>query len=430
MKIANDTPAFARVTRRGGLLTLLAGALALAGCGGGDGGGSSQAAVSAGGTGSTDAGGSLSVGPISGMGSIIVNGVRFNDDNAKILDDDGTAIDRKDLKLGMMARVKGKAKSRKEGKEDKEDKTDEAEEITFSSALLGPIDSLPTASAPLKVLGQEVLITNATIFEAGLSLAVLLLNEIVEVHGFVDPVTNQLTATRIERKLLADVKAFKLQGTISNVTATSFTIGDRTITFDTAVELAKLVLADLIKGLHVSVRLDTTATPDKRHKAKHIRKEHEDDEDDRDEAEVKGTVTDFTSSAKFIVNGRKIDASGVTGLEILKNGLHIEVKGRLFKGVLVAKEVRFENLNDEFKFVLHGKVSDGTTDKVNVMFNLTSSGGIVVKVTVRIEDARRFANGFTEANLREKLREGATIEVKGVVSPEGGFKANGIRLEA
>ena len=443
MKIANENPAFARVTRRGGLLTLLAGALALAGCGGGDGEGGSQAAVSAGGTGSgsTNTGGSLSVGPISGMGSIIVNGVRFNDEKAKILDDDGTLMKREDLKLGMMARVKGKAKSRKTDDTGKENDKDEAEEITFGSALLGPIESfenlatidLKISPAKLTVLGQIVLITAATVIAEGTILAALAADHIVEVHGFVDPATNQLTATRIERILdLVKVNAFRLQGKITNVTATSFMIGTRVITIDSAVELARLVLADLINGLHVCVRLDKTTK-----KAKHIRKMDEDDEDDRDEAEIKGTITDFTSSGKFIVNGRKIDASAVINLAALalKLGIHVEVKGRLVKGVLVAKTIKLEDITNPLKFELHGKVTvTGLTDKNadSLTFTLTSDGGIVAKVTISRVDARAFAkklNLTNEAELRAKLAAGVKLEVKGEALFDGTIKANSIRVE-
>ncbi|MEO5660044.1 MAG: DUF5666 domain-containing protein, partial [Polaromonas sp.] len=431
MKIANETPGFARVTRRGGLLTLLAGALALAGCGGGS--DSNQAAVSSGGTGSVrsaDAGGSLSVGPISGMGSIIVNGVRFDDKAAKILDDDGTVMKREDLKLGMMARVKGKAKSRKADDTGKENDKDEAEEITVGSDLLGPIESfenlattdLKITPAKLTVLGQIVLITAATVIAEGTILASLAADQIVEVHGFVDPVTNQLTATRIERILdLAKVNAFKLQGKISNVTATSFMIGTRVITIDSAVELAKLVLADLINGLHVRVRLDKTTK-----KAKHIRKVDEDDEDDRDEAEVKGTITDFTPSGNFTVNGRKIDVSAVINLAALalKLGVHVEVKGRLVKGVLVAKTIKLENITNPLKFELHGKVtltgvSDPNADTLT--FTLTSTGGIVAKVTVSKADAVKFAAaaGLDSTALRAKLAAGVKVEVKGEASIDG-----------
>ena len=130
---------------------MLAGALTLAGCGGG-GGGVAGGGVGGGGT------GSLSVGPISGIGSIIVNGVRFDDSIARVLDEDGGSHDRSELKLGMMVRVKGKAVSRTA-----DTASADADEISFSSALLGPIDSIDaTSNKTLVVLGQKVQITPST----------------------------------------------------------------------------------------------------------------------------------------------------------------------------------------------------------------------------------------------------------------------------
>ena len=399
LTIATETPAFDGITRRKGLLTLLSGAMLLAGCGGG--GGDGVAAVGGGGT------GSLSVGPISGIGSIIVNGVRYEDAFASVLDDDGARRTRDELKLGMMVRVKGKAKSRKA------DKTDEAEEISFGSELLGPIESIQnaqTTAATLLVLGQTVQITATTVFDDGLTLTPLAVGNIVDVHGFVDPVSKRLVATRIERKLLAEVTAFKLQGKISTLTATTFKLGELAITFDASTNLGNLTLS---AGLLVRVRLEPVLATRKAIKIRKVEAETE----DCDEAEVKGTITDFTSSAKFSVNGLLVDAGGILVPEGLKNGDRVEVEGRLVKGVLVAKKVELENENDQLKFELHGKVSA----KTETSFTLTSKGNIGVKVTFTVG----VLEGFTQAGLRD----GDNIEVKGVASLDGSIKATRIKRE-
>ena len=414
MKSVHITPASPGISRREGLLlTLLGSTMALAGCGGGG----DSSSIGVGGVGGVGGGGtgSLSVGPISGIGSIILNGVRFDDSLARVLDDDGALRDRKELKLGMMVRVKGKVKARKV------DKTDEAEEISFGSDLLGPIESssINVAAKTFKVFGQTVQITATTVFEDGLTFAVLLANDIVEVHGFVDPVSSLMTATRIERKLLANVKAFKLQGKISNLNAATFQIGTLVIGFSPNVLPAGLSLSS---GLLVRVRLATTpltGTPT----ALRIR-QVEVETEDRDEAEVKGTVTEFTSSARFSVNGLQIDASGITPLVNLKLGVRVEVQGRLVKGVLVAKKVGLEDEQDQFKFELRGTVSGRSATPVAIIFTLTSSGGIAVKVTVVLADVL-FESGLTAAGLRDGVR----LEVKGVASSDGTIKATRIKLD-
>lgn len=402
MKSPHDTLAFRRITRREGLLTLLASAMALAGCGGGGGGGS-VATVGGGGT------GSFSSGPISGVGSIIVNGVRFDDSMATVLDDDGALRSRNDLKLGMMVRVKGRANSRKP------DNTDSADEISFGSELLGPIDSIDTAAKTLVVLGQTVQIAASTIFEDGLTLSVLAVNDIVEVHGFFDPATNSLVATRIERKLLVNVKTFKLQGKISNLTTTTFQIGGLTISFAPPVDMP----ASLTVGLLVRVRLATTPTTGTRTAIKVRAVEVE--VKDRDEAEVEGMITDFTSSAKFSVNGQPVDASGATVPAGLKLGSRVEVEGSLVNGVLVAKKVQLKDEDEKREFELHGIVSNKTLTSLS--FTLTSSGGIVVKVVFTL--GVRFDNGLTAATLLD----GVKLEVKGVALPDGTIQATRISRE-
>jgi len=367
--------------------------------------------------------GSFSAGPISGFGSIIVNGVRFDDSNARLLDDDGLLhVDHTELKLGMMVRVKGKANSRKA------DNTDSADEISFGSQLLGPIDSIPssqTAPATLVVLGQTVQITVSTIIGDGLTLSMLAKDTIVEVHGFVDPATNRLVATRIESKLPANVTAFKLQGTVSGLdtTAKTFKIGTTLTISYAGVAIADLP-ANLANDLLVRVRLDSNPlTSTATRKATKIRAV-EVEVEDRDEAGVEGTITDFTSSAKFSVNGQPVDASGATVPAGLKAGNRVEVEGSLVNGFLVAKMVQLKDENEIRVFELHGIVSSKTSTSLTFTFTLTSSGGIVAKVSFTI-GAVAFDNGMTAASLLD----GVKLEVKGVALPDGTIKATRISLE-
>ena len=282
MKHLTTTPSPDGLNRRDALLlTVLASAVSLAGCGGGAGSGGAVAGVSSGGT------GSFSTGPISGFGSIIVGGVRFDDSKASSIvdiDDDNRDL-RNQLKLGMVVRVKGKPKNGTSA---------DAETIEVRSELLGPVDSVDTTNKQLKVLGQTVNVTTTTFFEDGVAgLASLANNDMVEIHGFVDPVNNAMTATRIERKLLANVKAFKLQGTISAFDATTFKIGELVIGFATPIDIpTSLVLAN---GLLVRVRLEPTLATGTR-KALTIRLV-EVEIAERDEAEIEGTITVFTSTA-------------------------------------------------------------------------------------------------------------------------------------
>ena len=395
MKKALNTPVADGITRREGLLSLLGTALALAGCGGGGGGG--MASVSSGGT------GSFAMGPITGFGSIIVNGVHFDDRLARVLDDDGALHDRNELKLGMVVRVKGKPISRAGGVA-----RADADEIKFGAELLGPIDSIDRTARTLVVLGQTVQITAATIFEENLTgLSALAVGDIVEVHGSVDPVANRMTATRIERKDPAKVQAFRIQGLVKSLdtAAKTFKIGTLTISFAGPVDIpANLVLAN---DMLVRVRLATTPTTGIRTALKIRLVEVE--VENENEAEVEGTVTfiDPNNNKLFKVNGLQVDATGTSVPAGLKVGDRVEVEGSLVNGVLVATKVELEDENEALKFELRGPIDS---------LNTTAKTFGVSGVTVDFSGAVTFLPaGKTAANLAN----GVSVEVKGVASSDG-----------
>ncbi len=405
MKHTITTPTADGINRRDALLlTVLASAISLAGCGGGGGAGGASggvAGVSSGGT------GSFSAGSISGFGSIIVGGIRFDDSKASSIvdiDDDNRDL-RNQLKLGMVVRVKGTPKIGTNA---------DAETIEVRSELLGPVDSIDTANKQLKVLGQTVNVTATTFFEDGLAgLASLSLNDIVEVHGFVDPGNNAITATRIERKLLANVKAFKLQGTVSafDAIAKTFRIGALVIGFATPIDLpSNFVLAN---GLLVRLHLAVTLVAGTR-KALKIRLV-EIGITDRDEAEVEGTITALTSTSRFSVNGLPVDASGAVVPSGLKPGDRVEVDGSLVKGILVARQVKLETENDQLKFELHGTIS-------GLVNTATVKTFVLRNVTVDFSQAA-FSNG-----LASGLKDGVSLEVKGVASTANGSTITAARI--
>lgn len=437
MKIANEKPAYIRVTRRDGMLSLLGGALFLAGCGGGGGSDKNDpapgatAGPTAGPTTSNDAGGSLSAGPIAGLGSVILSGVRFDDTEANVVDEDDQPFPggRDGLKLGMMCRVKGRGKSRKS------DKTDKAEKIICMSELLGPVDSVPaatTAPTTMVVMGQKVTITPCTIFEEGLGLTgdkVLAVNDIVEVHGYF--LNNEMTATRIELKKAAEIKPTKMCGVVSALTTTSFNIGEFVVNFDASTDMGKLILE---VGMVVRVKLTLTVlpvttppTPVKSGKAIKIREvEKEKEIEDREDVEIKGTITEWTSNANFVCNGVTIDASLVVGLRALKKGDRVECEGRMVKKVLKATKCKVEDDNDQFKFVLYGKVTGSRTDgKLKFTFDVTTTGGSKLS-KLNVDKSVNFTNGLKLADLRAD--HGGTLIIEGVAEHDGSGNIKATRI--
>lgn len=385
--------AAAGFTRREGLLALVGAVAALSGCGGG--GGSDTASVGSGGT------GSFSSGAISGFGSIIVNGVRFDDSQARITDDDGRTHVSSDLKLGMVVSIVGSSVVTGVN-----GSTASATSITFGSELRGPIDSIGSQS--MVVLGQTVLIEASTVFDSSITggLAGLSVGQTVEVHGFVNPATNSISATRIERT--GNTDNFRLTGAVGslNTTARTFSVGTLVISY--ADIAAGELRANLANGVLVRVRLATTPATGTRTATRISGPERL---EDRNEAEVEGSVTAFTSIASFSVNGLSVDASkavfrdGTVGLAL---GARVEVKGSIRNGVLVATTVQLEDENevDNREFELHGSVSG---------LNTTSKTFVVRGVTVNYAGTVRFDNGDA-SKLAVVNGTAAIVEVRGLLN--------------
>ena len=345
-------------------------------------------------------------GAISGFGSVIVGGVRFDDSSASVSDDDGNSRSRGDLKLGMMVEVDG-------GDVNRAAATAHALRIRLGSEIVGPVGIIDTVAATVKVLGQTVLVTRSTVFDSSLAggLTALTAGAVIEVHGILDIANARIVATRIEPK--ATPLAYKLRGVITalDTTVKTFKINGETISY---VGLPSgNVPPGLINGQVVRVLVQTTQVggfwvatglrgglrlPEARR-----------------EAHVEGVITFFTTGTDFEVNGLKVNASnasftdGTTGIVL---GARVEVEGSVVGGVLVATKVEIEERRNHGvrEWELHGAMGNlNTTDKTFSLRGLTVwYGG-----TVTYRDG-------TEA----LLANGKAIEVKGVLS------ADRTRLEA
>lgn len=397
----------AGLTRRQTLLAML-GAAGLSACGGGG----DVAGVGQGGT------GAFSVGPITGLGSIIVNGIRYDDSapGVSILSDDST-FRREDLRLGMVVAVQGSPAVNGQST---------ATRIVLGGELVGPIESKATNS--FVVLGQTVNVTNSTFYDASITggLAGLTVGQAVEVHGIADPATNSLTATYVERK--SSPSEYRLQGVVTahDATAKAFSIGALDMSYATTP--TDRVRVTPVVGVLVRVRLGTTAVGGV-YPVNRIRKPEDSFSGFSGEVEFKGTITAFTDASRFSVNDLPVNASGASfpdGKTGIKAGAFVEVKGSLVNGVVVATRVKPEDGGTAggtgTEFELHGEISAAATADSGGSFTLTSSGN--VPVTVIWTSGIEFRKG-TAANLVN----GRRIEVKGSLSGGSSVTATRISFE-
>ena len=364
-------------------------------CGGGGSSGSASSGANA---------TSFAAGPITGFGSVIINGVRFDDSKAHIADDDGNAHVSGDLKLGMIAEVHGGALST-----DDKGTHGAADDIAFRSEVVGPVGAVDATAGTLTVLGQPVDVSATTVFDDRLStgLAAIKVGDVVEVYGLLDTATGHISATRIEPK--PNAALFKVRGIVAALDTTAHTFQINGQTFSYAGLDPTLVPATLANGLLVRVKVQTTQTAGAwvvtqlRDATRKV--------EDRDEAEIKGRITAFTSSAAFSVDGIAVDASsatfpnGTTGVVL---GARVEVEGKASGGVIVASKVSVET-EDEARhgeFELHGQISAlDTTAKTFSLRGLTvdySGTGVV------------FKDGTAAT-----LANGVQVEVRGALSADG-----------
>jgi hypothetical protein len=397
MSSPHSPSAAPRMPRRQALVTLLAaaGVVVLPACGGGGGG---TASVDTGGT------GSFSTGRISGFGSVIVNGVRFEDNAARLADDDDElkVLVRDDLKLGMVVTVQAGPITAGSGDVLP---SATATAISVESQIKGPVES-KTAPDTLVVFGQTVKVDAATVFEPGVSFANILVTDVLEVHGFADA-AGVVTASRIERENGAN--EFKVRGFIANLTATTFQIGSATFNFATA---SRLPATPLANGMFVRVRTGIVRNGSGQWVATRIdaRRAFE----DHNEAEVEGILVQ--SGSTFTVNGITINTSRLPAGTVMPVGQHVEVEGSLVNGVLFARKIEIEDANDEAEVDVTGQASS---------VNTTAQTFVVRGLTFHYSGATQVDDGTLPASLQD----GVTLRVRGTLPAAGTGNIEASRID-
>lgn len=379
-------------------LAALAAIVTLAACGGG--GSSSESTSGIDGRGSPNPVAVVSQGSITGFGSVIVNGVRYETNSASF-DIDGVGGSQDDLAVGDVVLISGTIS---------DDATSgTASTVTFDDVVEGPVSAVDTVASRLTVLGQTVQVSGDTSFDDNISPASLdgiSAGDIVEVSGF-RLADGTVSATRIEAKPAGG--EFEVTGVATNVSGTSFAIADLTVDFSSAmlndfpggtVETGQTIEA---KGNALGVNGELLATSVE-FKGTGL------GANAGDQAQIEGFITRFVSSQDFDVNGNPVTTTGTTVYEggtagDLGLNIKVEVDGSVNdNGVLVAAKVDIRSSNKVRMTALVDSV-----DAVNsslVMLGIT----VQTNRSTRIEDK-------SDADLRPftlaDLNAGDYVEVRG-----------------
>lgn len=335
-------------------------------CGGGGGGGSTASA--GGGTSAASY-----TGTVTGLGSIVVNGVRFATTGASTEDgDDPRNPVASGFALGSTVLVQGTI--------DNTTGAGQASSIAVLGGVRGQVSAANAAAGTLTVAGQAIKVDANTVFEG--TGGVFTLNSIesavnastavyVEVYGVPDA-TNTILATRIEQK--ASLAAgHATVGTVSalDTSAKTFTLTLRSgvvVTVDYTSATTLPASATLSNGSKVRVFTSTdpgaAANASTLTATKLVIKR----EPSSGLTKLRGVVT-AKSGNTWTVNGTAVDVSQSPRLDDLANlaavsvGDVIKVKGSIVSGVLIASEVESDGHEGNIgggRVKLYGTVSNRT----------------------------------------------------------------------
>lgn len=205
----------------------LVGALAVVACGGGGGGTEPAAApvskaVTAQGT-------------ITGFGSVIVDGVRYETSRAEFEIDDVSGRSQDDLSVGQRITVQGRV-------DDNGNRS--AERVRYEAELNGVVTAVDAAAGRFQALGQSVQVDESTVYRGLVDLSTLAVGEFVEVSGN-RAADGSLLASFVKREAVES--EVQLRGAVSGLdgSARRFNIGSQAVDYASAVlRPAALVLAD------------------------------------------------------------------------------------------------------------------------------------------------------------------------------------------
>ncbi len=349
-------------------------------------------AVRSGGTGSPMS--ASASGPITGLGSIVVNGIRFDETGARVTIDGVPDRTVAELQLGMVVEVRGEV--------DAAARTGRAQTVVATPLLSGPAGAIDLASGEVTVLGQRVEVKPGTVLEGASSLASLRAGDSVSVYGFWDYFGGHVDATRLEVRAAATSPPTAIIGQVGTVTGTRFLIGALTV------ESAGAALADLPGGIARGAFVEARGALDAGGvlQASRIAGRAEFSPIEGAFTEIEGYITDFAGVAAFrvlglAVNGAAAQLTGVPGA--LSNGALVEVEGRIAQGVLVAARI-------EVKAGVQQPAAPAPTTLAGAISDFVSAASFRVRDQTVDASAAAFSGG-TAANLAN----GRVVEVTGFI---------------
>lgn len=286
--------------------------------------------VGSGGTGVTaDAAG---IGSADGLGSVILNGTRYNTEAATF-----TLEDTSELQIGMSARIAGKL--------DTNFTTGVATQVQSAAELRGPASGVDVAAGTFVVMGTTVSVDAATVWGNANGLADVAGSSVVQVWGLPgDPGSLRATRVQIAPTLLDPL----VTGTVQNLDTVrkTFALGLLTIDYNAAA-FNGINSSALANGIIVRARAFAAPTGGVL-AATRVQGWYAIPLNDGVAVQLAGVITSFVSRGAFKVLGTAVDGTtaqingGPAGS--LGNGVKVEIDGFMSGGVLVVQKLRIRNV--------------------------------------------------------------------------------------
>lgn len=388
--------------------------LALVACGGGD--------LGSGGTGAPVIG--LAVGTVNGFGSVVVDGVVFDDRSAPPLaETEPGEYSATEVRLGERVEVEF-------------EQPGVAKTLRVEPSLIGPIANID-APGRFVVLGQQVIVNTdpaagpVTQLDGYQGAADLAAGDVVEVHGVLVPQGTAwaIQATRIERQ--GGLPAYlKLSGVVSELGvggSSVFKLGGLTVDAGAASVLpAGRVLAN---GQVVVVMGPASMLGEPVFVAAQVRLRTLPAE--ADEAYVSGAITGLdTTTRRFMIGDLTIDYAAAVlspaGAQ-LADGLYVRVQGApRADGVLAAASVTVRDGQSQAEAELKGSVTafnpatmtfavrDVVVDASNAQIEGCPAGGLADGLFVEVHGSLSSSGVVAEELHCGDAPSGGTIEREGV----------------
>lgn len=335
-------------------------------------------------------------GPVSGFGSVFVNGERFETDSDTEFRKGDDVSSESALRIGMIVKVRSRKKN----------SAGEwiAENIEFDEDVKGPLDEIN--GNVLIVVGQTVNVTDDTRLDDGLTLGDLVPGDILEVSGH-RVANDEIDALFIERKLFGEVNKYEVLGQVRDhdPEAMRFRIGGLSVNYALA-ELDDLdggISNDLLvevedenKAYVAGSKILDATEVEGENRFEFADDDANDIDEDADEFEIEGVISEIVDANSFRL--AELLVSHDAGTEFLFGdaldlavGTKVQVDGDMTAGGLHARKIKFQDNSAR----VAGRVNSVVGSVVTVM-------GIPVDVvigTTELEDDRDDVEPFGLADI-------------------------------